>query len=196
MIVGSVIALLGVGLLITLFFLGGGPTVTGQVSIQDEGVNPHGNYSEVVSPSSSVAGSIALAWSASGPANVTFTAAVPCHYSAGYCPSGAPVLSWTQNDSGKGTDASVHSSVYILEVTNPGDGLLTFSALVTVTFNAPPPIPPWGWGLIAGGGVVLLGIGGVATFLGLFLPAGVYSRKDAGTPLRPPLDRPPDEPPP
>lgn len=193
MILGSVIAILGAGLLVTLFFLSPGAVTTDQVSTQNQPVDPNVPYSEVVSPSSVVAGSITLTWSASGVVNVTLSPEVSCPRGSESCPPGPPVLSWQLASSGKGTVAHVNSSAYILEVVNPGNGLALFSDFITVAFQQPPPVPTWGWGLIAGGGVVLLAIGGIATFLGLFLPSGVYTRADGGTPIRPPLDRPPED---
>lgn len=191
-ILGSVIALLGLGLLVTLFFLTGGPAMTDQVSLQNQPINPHLNFSQVIHVPSG-ASSVALTWSASGLTNVSFSAATPCQYGVGYCTNGPTVLAWTMAASGKGSTSHVNSTVYLLEATNPSNGFLTFNATVTVTFQSPPPLPTWSWGVIAGGGVVLLAIGGIATFLGLFLPGGVYTRPDAGTPIRRPLDLPPEE---
>jgi len=192
-VIGTVIALLGAGLLVTLFFLTGGPATTDQVTVQNLGINPDSNWSEVLTPSASVAGSITLSWTASSPVNVSLTPAIPCHLANGYCPSGVPVLSWAAVASGKGTDTHVNSSSYVLAVMNPSQNSITFSGYVTVVFNAASPLPAWGWGVIAGGGIVLLGIGSVATFLGLFLPGGVYSDEDAGTPPVLPPDYVPDD---
>jgi len=189
-ILGSVIAIIGAGLIVTLFFLSGGPTTTSHFSFDDPGLSPHTDLPEVFALSSSSHVTVGLSWSSSGPANVSLTPAAPCTGSIGACPVGPPVFNWTLNLSGKGS-VTANATEYILLVTNPGPGPIKFSAVVTVDYQAGAPLPAWGWGLIAIGGLTLLVIGGIAVFLGLFLPGGVY-----GPPGEPPdpLDGP--EPPP
>lgn len=98
--------------------------------------------------------------------------------------------------SGKDAGSSGNATAFILEIQNPGTGTLDFAGTVSVAYNPGSPFPAWAWGIIALGGVVLLGMGGIILFLGLFLPGGVYQRPPGSTPpLRPPLD-PEDEGPP
>lgn len=192
-VVGSVIAILGGGLIVTLFFLSAGPATTSLVSVQNGGLLPGTNYSSTISPSGSVPSSITVSWSSNGPANVTLTPAEPCPGPSGWCSHGSPILAWTLVSSGKETTTATNSSAYILEVVNGGTVVLKFSAGVTVAYQPASPVPLWGWWLIAGGGIVLLGIGGIAIFLGLFLPGGVYSRGPTSSSGRVPSDYvPPD----
>jgi len=191
-ILGSVIAIIGAGLIVTLFFLSGGPNTTSQLTFENPGLAPHTPWPEVISLSTSSHVTLGLSWSSSGPANVSLTPAAPCSGSIGACPIGPAVFNWTLSLSGKGSTSSGNATEYILLVTNPGSGPIRFSAVVTVNYQAASPLPAWGWGLIAVGGLTLLAIGGIAVFLGLFLPGGVY-----GPPGEPPepLDG-PEAPPP
>ena len=104
------------------------------------------------------------------------------------------MFNWTLSLSGKGTDSSATSSAYILEVTNPGNGPIKFSAVVSVSYQPGGPLPTWAWGLIGLGGVVLLAIGGISVFLGFFLPGGVYRDSDEEETLVFPPDYIPEEP--
>jgi len=95
--------------------------------------------------------------------------------------------------SGKASGSTGNATAFILDVQNPGTSSLAFAGTVSVEYTPGAPLPTWAWGVIALGGVVLLGMGGIALFLGLFLPAGVYQDEPGATPrLRPPME-PPDE---
>jgi len=193
-VVGAVIAALGCGLIATLFLLASAPAVTNQLSVRNLVVGSQSSYSQEITPVSSSSGSIGVTWSTTAPANVTLTPEAPCATSQGMCPTGPPALEWTQVTSGKGTDPSVNSSIYLLEVVNPGVVELKFSATLTLAYHPPSPLPTWGWGVIAGGALVLIAIGGVAVFLGLFLPPGVYQDHSADVPIRRTTDAPPEPP--
>jgi hypothetical protein len=190
-VLGIVIAILGVGLVITLFFLSGGPSTTTQTNLGGIVLPPGANFSGPATSSSSVPESITLSWTSTTPANVALIPATACGTS--YCPSGGPELTWSNVTTGKGTLSSPDSSAYLLRIVNPGNVSLRFSAGISVSFAPPAPVPVWAWWLIAGGGVVLLGIGGIALFLGLFLPGGVYSPEGPPPEGRRPLDLPPDD---
>jgi hypothetical protein len=187
-VLGSVVAILGGGLIVTLFFLSGSPALTSQVSIQNLELLPATNSSSVIYPSGTVPSSITVSWTSTAPANVTLTPAVPCLSTAGWCPSGPPILNFSLATSGKATTSHTNTSAYILEVVNGGSAVLKFSAGVSLSYQPASLVPLWGWWLIAGGGVVLLGIGGIAIFLGLFLPGGVYSQGPRSSAGRAPLD--------
>ena len=192
-IVGSVVAILGGGLVITLFFLSGGTATTSGNSVQGVSLLPGSPYDSVISPSTSVAASITLSWSSTGPATVTLTPAFPCGDPVTYCIDGPPVFSWTNQTSGKATDSHANSSAYVLTASTFGTSGVRFSYGIIVAYQPSAPVPVWAWWLIAGGGVVLLAIGGIAIFLGLFLPSGVYSGETIVDTGRRPLDLPPDE---
>jgi hypothetical protein len=197
-VVGIAIAVIGGGLFFTLFFISGGPTSTTRLSFDNPDIPGHSSWVEVISPSTTSAISIGLSWSTSEPANVSLTPASACtNNSLGVCPSGPPLFNWTYATSGHATSNSVNAAAYILAVTDPWAGTLRFTGVVSVSTPAGSLFPTWAWGLIALAGVVLLGIGGIALFLGLFLPGGVYRNPPEETiRTRPPPRNPGSAPPP
>jgi hypothetical protein len=192
-VLGSIIAVIGVGLVISLFLLLGGTVTTGQFRIDNPAIGPHSNWVEVVSRPISTQSSVSISWTTTAPANVTLTPAAPCSSVLGVCPTGPPVLNWTLVQSGKGTGASGNVSQYLLEVRNPGASTIAFTGVVSVNYNPNPPLPVWSLGLILVAGIILLAIGGIAVFLGLFLPTGVYDEPE--DPSLGPFEPPPPEPP-
>lgn len=193
-LLGAIIAVLGGGLIVTLFVLSGGPTTASQLRFENPNLAPHQVWSEGISRTSSAEATIGLSWAASGPANVTLTPARECLQPVGLCPSGSPIFNWTGVLSGKATDSSSNATSFLLDVTDAGDAAVRFSAVVSVSYQPGGSTPDWAWGLIALGGVVLLAIGGIAVFLGLFLPGGVYERANDDEMLRRPPGLPPEDP--
>jgi hypothetical protein len=112
--------------------------------------------------------------------DVGLYAGEPCRGAGSVCPTGPPFASWTAR-SGQWNAKGSLTFPWVLEIRNPNqtssslNGALLESWPATSTFN-------FGWGVIVSlaGAVILLGIGGVAVFLGLFLRPGVYGRPDAG----------------
>jgi hypothetical protein len=193
-VLGTIIAVLGAGLILTLVFLSSGSVNTSQVSSQDPSLAPHSNESWMISGPTPGAGSVGLSWTTSSPANVSLWPVTSCLGPFGPCRTGPAVLSWSLAVSGQGTVSPSNASLYILLVSNPGNIALRFSAVFSISFAPTAPFPAWGWGLIATGGVALLAIGGIALFLGLFLPGGVYRDPDGEVvavrhPSLPPEDR-------
>jgi len=193
-VLGTVIAVIGGGLIVTLFAFVGGPTNTSQLTFENPALTPHTVLTEVIVPSTTATASVGLSWTTSAPANVTLTPATPCATAPGACPTGPPVFNWTLSVTGKGTDSSASASAYILEVANPQNGPIKFSAVVSVGYHPGGALPAWAWGLIGLGGVALLAIGGISVFLGFFLPGGVYSGSEEGPELTYPPDYVPDNP--
>jgi hypothetical protein len=177
-VIGAAIAVLGAGLIVTLFFLSGGPVNSSNISFEAPSLAGHSNQTWVISGPSPGTGSVTLSWSTGTVANVSLTPAAACVGPMGSCPTGPPDLGWVLATSGKETVSPSDASLYILLVTNPGNNALRFSAVVSVTSSSPSPLTVWSWGLIATGGVALLAIGGISLFLGLFLPSGVYRDPD------------------
>jgi hypothetical protein len=178
-ILGVVIAVLGAGLFISLFFLFQGPSTTSQIRPEDPNLSPNSNQSWVLPGPAAVTGTVSLSWTTSAGADVALWPAITCTAPGGFCPTGVAVLNWTLATAGTGTVNSASGATFILIVTNPGHASLRFAAVVSVTSSPGTTITPWVWVLIAAGGVALLAIGGIALFLGLYLPGGVYRDPDA-----------------
>jgi len=192
-LIGTVLAVLGGGLVLSLFFLSGGPASTTQTTFTDPGLPAHHNQSWAL-PGPPNSGSVSVSWTTTSAANVSVSSATSCVSPSGFCPTGPPSLNWTAVVSGKGTIDPADASDYLLTVSNPGSSPLRFTAVVSISYNTGTPISAWIWGLIATGGIALLTIGGIALFLGLFLPGGVYRDPDAALTARRHPSLPPDEP--
>ncbi|HKN06669.1 MAG TPA: hypothetical protein VJ021_03555 [Thermoplasmata archaeon] len=193
-VIGVVIAVLGAGLVLTLFILSGGQSVTTQYRPQDPSLSPGFSQNWIVPGPIGGSGSMSVSWTSSSSAGVALWPTSTCTAPGGFCPTGVPLLNWTAAEFGQGTVSSASGSAYILIVTNSGNTDLRFTGLISVTYSPGSAVPDWSWGLIAAGGIVLLTIGGVALFLGLYLPTGVYRDPDAGpVAIRHP-SLPPDDP--
>lgn len=193
-VLGIVIAVLGASLVLSLFVLSGGGSTTTRVSPSVPSLASQSSQSWDILGTQSGPATVTLSWTATAPADVSLVPATPCNSTSGYCPVGNYSLNWTAAERGKGTLTSVRAPGYLLMVHNPGGTTVSFSAAVSVTYGPASNVPTWTWGVIASGGIVLLVIGGIALFLGLFLAPGVY-RPPGGTPdpVRHP-SLPPDDP--
>jgi hypothetical protein len=192
-VLGTLIAVIGAGLIIALFVLSGGSSSSSQTSFADPSLSGTANQTWTLAGPPWSGGSLSLSWTTSSDANVLVIPAANCVSPSGSCPVGPAVLSWTMATSGKGTVSPTNASLYILRVENPGANPLSFSASVSVKYTPGVPINVWIMGMIIAGGVSLLVIGGIALFLGLFLPGGVYRDADPETAVEPHPSLPPEE---
>lgn len=197
-VVGAAIAVIGGGLFLSLFVISGGPASTTHVSFDNPQLPGRSSWPEVIAKSTSTTASIGLTWTATAPVNVSLTPAGACDSPLGVCPTGPSLFNWTLATSGKQTGSTGNASAFILDVTNPATGFVGFNAVVALETTPSSALPVWAWGLIALGAVILLAIGGIALFLGLFLPGGVYREppSDDVKRTRPPPPRGPDSGPP
>ncbi|MGA8605057.1 MAG: hypothetical protein WB788_08390 [Thermoplasmata archaeon] len=193
-VIGVVLVLLGAGLVLTLFILSGGSTTTAQFRPQDPNLSPSSSQDWIVPGPIGGSGSVSVSWTSTGPAGVALWPTTTCTAPGGFCPTGSPLINWTAAEQGQGTVSSASGSAFLLIVTNSGNNDLRFSAVISVSYTPASPVPAWSWGLIAAGGIVLITIGGIALFLGLYLPTGVYRDPNAGpVAIRHP-SLPPDDP--
>lgn len=178
-VIGVVVAGLGAGLVLTLFALSPGPATVTQFAVIAPDIQAHSNQSWFVPGPASGGGSITVSWNSSSASNVSLWLATPCVSPIGFCATGDAALEWSMVTMGKGTTSSSTAPAYILVASNPGGDPLRFSGSVSVSYGRGPLLPTWSWGVIAVGAVVLMVIGGIALFLGLFLAGGVYEDPDA-----------------
>lgn len=186
LVAGVAVAIVGAGLMVSLFFLPSPPTNTRYSSVSIAGLGPNDTRSWPISAGSSTAGTLSLSWSASSTVSVSLWKASVC--GGATCVVSPALVAWNGNVSGSWTyDGSV-GTLYLLSVTNFGHVATSFTGALTETYVVASPsqaVPAWA--LITIGGLFLLGIGGVAIFLGLFLEPGVY-RPPEGGPGRPRSD--------
>lgn len=168
--------------MLSLFFLPLPPTDmrSNSVSVTDLGANQTKTWAIADVPAYS--GTLSLGWNSSGPVSVSLWIASTCPTADAVCPTGPPVVNWTGNVTGAwALKGSVHST-YLLSVSNFGHAQISFAGTLVETYVVPTvsqEVPAWA--LILLGGLVLLAIGGVAAFLGLFLEPGVYRPPRAGS---------------
>lgn len=193
-ILGGGFTVLGAGLVVALFFLSGGTTSTTVITPSVAGLTPNANATLPLLGPSSGSSTVTLTWTATAPADVSLWVAMTCPTSAGLCPVGTAPLSWTQALTGKGSVSSANAPGYLLVITNPGTSSLGFTGTISLSYSSGSSVSPWIWGLIATGGIALLVVGGIALFLGFFLPSGVYQDPDAGPRAVRHPSLPPDEP--
>lgn len=180
-VAGAGIAVIGAGLMISLFFLPAAPTDmrSNTVSVTDLGANATRTW--VVAEVSAYSGTLSLGWNSSGPASVSLWVAAPCPTADALCPTGKSLVNWTGGVTGVWTLRGAVHSDYLLSVSNFGHAPVSFTGTLTETYVVPTvsqEVPAWA--LILLGGLVLLAIGGVAAFLGLFLGQGIYRPPSTG----------------
>jgi hypothetical protein len=172
--VGLAIALIGGGIIGSLFFLAGAQTTT--IYNADYAVPSGTTENSTLRFTPTGAGSLSFSWSSSGPTNVSVFAVEACSSGSGTCPSGPALVSWASVSSGRWSMSGSIGSYYTVSSTNSGALQVQFSGTFTETYTT----GSSGLSLaqltfILAGAVVLLAIGGVSIFLGLFLRGGVYS---------------------
>jgi len=180
---GAAVAVVGVGLVISLFFLPGPPTDTrtSSVTIANLGPGLNATQSWRVTEDPSDAGTLSLTWSSLSPVSVGLWKLGTCTLGCGLCPVGQPVVQWNANVTGAWTFQGTVLSAYLLSVTNHGNTPVSFTGTTTEVYPVPTAssvVPTWA--LIAVGGLFLLGIGGTALFLGFFLASDVYAPPRSG----------------
>jgi hypothetical protein len=198
---GVAVALIGVGVLLVAFSLSSGPT--GSIV---EGVNaPHiaadSNYTHVIPTSPQKSANVVYVWSSTKSVEVYLYVAAGCpNNTAGYvCPGGPPVMSWWSTTGAWSWTGSV-SEPWLLVVVNPNSTVASYNGTMVESF---PATSTYGSGfnlfVLLIGSIVLIAIGALALFLGLFLRGGVYGpkRDPVGQPdsalLRPDADEFDDE---
>lgn len=121
-------------------------------------------------------GAAELTWSASAPSEVWWFEEVPCTPEPGLCIVGGALAHWSGTPTGEWSWHGSVSNYYGLVVEATSNRSVNFSASFAESYPVLShllPTVPFVWTMV--GGSVLLGIGGMAVYLGLFLPSGVYS---------------------
>lgn len=130
-------------------------------------------------------------WVASSAAEASLWPAVSCGAAVGACPTTElPVVHWNATTHGDWTTHGDLPSYYLLTIWAAAKSSVNFTGQVAETYSAPSlAIPTWAEISVIVGGVVLLGIGAMALFLGLFLRTSIYR----GPPPPPPPELAVDE---
>jgi hypothetical protein len=174
LVAGILVVVVGAGLFIPMFNPPSPATDTRIASVSVSSIGPGADRSLTMSEATIPSGTLVFDWTASSSSNVTLWLAGPCPIGGGVCPVGA-LVSWAGGVNGRWMANGPINATYLVSVSNQGAANVTFFATLTATYDvgAPTQVIP-AWALILAGALILLSMGGIAVFLGLFLPGGVY----------------------
>ena len=158
------------------------PTVTRSSAVSAADLDPGANQSFVVNASSANPASVTIGWNSSNEVAVSWYAAVPCPIPPHVCVAGPALVTWgPPQRTGSWTFHGSSGSAYVLYVqaspANPAP--LSFRGTFTEHYRPAGlalPLIPFVLTLTAAS--VLVGIGAVMLYLGLFLPPGIYGPTD------------------
>ena len=178
---GTAVAIIGVGVLIATLTFSTGPQGTQTDPVTVPSLAGHSFYSPELEGINQSSTDTHFAWASSQSLLVTLYPSVSCLQPKGICSSGRALVSWWAT-SGSWSASGQLAYPLFLNVTNPNGTPVAFAGTLVETYaTSALTNPSWGLFLPLIGGVVLLVIGGVGIFLGLFLPQGVYSQPDSST---------------
>lgn len=129
-------------------------------------------------------GVVSIAWNATQSISVDLYRGAPCADPTQYCASGPALAVWPSNLTGLWNASGTVSSPLILELVNHHATNASFTAFVAEEYVLVTALraPTWSVVAILVGAGLLLAIGGVVTFLGLFLRGGVYDEPESVRP--------------
>lgn len=175
LVVGAAVALIGAGVLLASFSLSQGATSSQLDTVSLPAIAPHSTFGQQLGGVNQSSATVSLDWSSTGYLDVAVFPAVPCPHGPGVCPSSKAAASWS-GISGRWSTSGSFSFPLFLNLSNPNATPTAFSATFRESYTTSSPVnPTLSLFVSLVGAVVLFIIGGVAVFLGLFLPKGVYS---------------------
>lgn len=192
-VTGIAVALVGGALIASVFVAQVAPSAPNNFSSHsDSAMVPTGTtYQLEYNLTATESGNLTLNWSSSSPASVSLWPEAACPTGAGLCLRTAPLASWSFNSSGRWWMTGAINERYFVSVADPGSTVLGFNDTLSENFTGASTgaaAPMWEHTLSLAGGGILLTIGGIALFLGLFLPGNVYRRPPAEPPTFPTED--------
>ncbi len=174
-IAGAAVTIIGAGVLVASLTLATGPSKTLFDPVSVASLPGHGFYTPQLGGVNDSSASTHLAWSASSSVLVSIYPSVTCAGGKGVCSSGHALESWWANSGSWSASGNLAFPLF-LNITNPNGTPVSFSGSVVESYTTSALAnPTWALFLPLIGAVVLIAIGGVGMFLGLFLPVGIYS---------------------
>jgi hypothetical protein len=176
--VGTAIAIVGAGVIVAVALPFTAPGAQ-RVSTAD-GLAAKSSWTAYFSTTDNAQASVTFSWNASSSADVRWYSAYTCDGGTGYCiQSGGPLKSWNGAVKGEWSNNGAPSTLYCVWVADNATAPLSFSGQFQELYHSSlVPLGVLGLGLTLTGGALLLGIGGVSIYLGLFLPGGTYGGVD------------------
>jgi hypothetical protein len=176
---GVAVALIGVGVLLVAFSLSSGTSGSIVEGVSAPHIAPATNYTHVIPSSPQKSANVLFDWSSTRSVQVALYVAGGCpNNTVGYvCPAGKALKTWW-SDSGGWSYTGAVSEPWLLVVVNPNSTAASMNGTLVESY---PAMSTFGGGInlliLVVGSVVLIGIGALALFLGLFLRGGVYGPK-------------------
>ncbi len=181
--VGTAFAIVGAGVIASMVLTVVPSTATRIGDASAEQVDPSTAALMLLPAVPTGDGSAEMVWSASAPTEVWWYEEAPCTPQPGWCIEGGPLANWSgAPTTGEFAWQGSVASLYCLYVEDSGDHAVNVSASFAESYPSAShllPLVPFVWTMV--GGSLLLGVGGMATYLGLFLPGGVYGAPAAAT---------------
>ena len=180
---GAAFALVGAAVTVAVLYPGDDPTVARSDAAGVDGLTSGAWRPFVVSGAPHLL-TLSLSWTATGPApnatadvNVSLYAAYPCPPATEPCVQTPTLVSWTLKSTGGWSGPGTDEPEYLLFVSAPDmrNVSVNFTATLVEQYRLQmQPLPSVPLLVTILGGGLLAGVGAVAVYLGLFLPAGVY----------------------
>ena len=183
LIVGLGVAIVGATFIATLVSLPPPPSQISASTLDFPYILTNSSKTSKITPADAPSATMYFSWVSDYSIAVSLYDAVPCAPGNRSCTSTPALVSWVENSSGDwNSSGRVDLPVYVV-LTNNGSTPVTVSGTVVATYvPSTPYLPTWSLVALVTGAIVLLGIGAVAIFLGLFLPGGVYARPPSSPP--------------
>jgi hypothetical protein len=180
--VGAAIAIVGAGVVAAVALpFGAAASSTTDRSFQSS-VGPDTWKTYNIPAASAGDAAVRFDWNSTHATEVYWYAAGPCVGSASWCLKGGPLASWKGNTTGHWAGFGPPSTGYCVLVDDDNNVSVNFTGEFVESYPAPnhrlPMVP---FALVLGGGTMLIGMGGLAMYLGVFLPSGVYRSEPTGS---------------
>jgi hypothetical protein len=179
--VGVALAVVGAGVIAAVSVPVSSPPISRTGSLSLDGFDSSNWSSSLFAAVPASSAGLSLLWSSNGPMSVTLSDAEKCdNNSAGWCEVGPSLAGWTDASNGSWAATGPARSLYVLGFLSAGSGSpVNFSAQFNESYRTTgPALPTLLYGLAVAGGGVLIGIGGLVTYLGLFLPTNPLAPAD------------------
>jgi hypothetical protein len=176
---GVAVALVGAGVLLVAISLSSGTSGSIVEGVSAPTISGNGNYTHVIPSSPQKSAAVIFVWSSTRSVQVTLYVAGACpNQTVGYvCPAGNPLDHWWSNTGTWSWTGSV-SEPWLLIVINPNATVAALNGTLVESFPAPNSFSSGvNFFVLLIGSVLLIGIGALSLFLGLFLRGGVYQPK-------------------
>lgn len=176
--IGLAIAFVGAGLGGSLVLLPSGTneTVSSTITL---GVLPGAPSNWTINLTQNSGSSLVVSWTTTAAANVTLWGLGACPSGTGLCPVSPAIESWTTAATGRWSTSGPLGPGLLVSVTDAAGRSISFSGTATEGYPTKGTTSLPVETLEIAAAAVLLLIGGVAVFLGLFLRSGVYGRNPA-----------------